>query len=74
MSDTNYNEDKRYILETLKHTSEYVGKLDEKFETFKLETAKSIIVIQTKLAIYVAGGSVVTGIAVNLIMNSIKGH
>ena len=74
MSDTTYNEDKRYILETLKHTSEYVGKLGEKLEDLKLETATSIVAIQTKLAIYVAGGSVITGIAVNLIMHSIKGH
>lgn len=61
MAENTYTEDKRFILETLKHTSEYVGKLDEKFETFKLETAKSIIVIQTKLAMYVAGGSLVAG-------------
>ena len=71
MGDSNYSEDKRYILETLKHTSEYVAKLDGKFETFKLETAKSIIVIQTKLAMYVAGGSIVTGIAVNYVMTAI---
>ena len=64
MAENTYTEDKRFILETLKHTSEYVGKLDEKFETFKLETAKSIIVIQTKLAMYVAGGSLVAGVVV----------
>ena len=73
MGDSNYSEDKRYILETLKHTSDYVAKLDGKFETFKLETAKSIIVIQTKLAMYVAGGSIVTGIAVNYVMTAIGG-
>ena len=73
MSDTNYGEDKRYILETLKHTSEYVSKLDEKFEKFKLETAKSIIVIQTKLAIYVAGGSIITAGASQLIIHTLKG-
>ena len=69
MGESNYSEDKRYILETLKHTSEYVDKLDGKFETFKLETAKSIVIIQTKLAMYVAGGSLVTGVIVNYVMS-----
>ena len=68
-----YLEDKKYIHETLKHTVEYVETLNAKFEDFKLETAKSIAVIQTKLALYVAGGSIVIGIAVNLLMNQLKG-
>ena len=67
MGDNNYLEDKRYILETIKHTSEYVGKLDKNFTDFKLEVSNKITVIQTKLMIYVAGGSVVMSVAVNYV-------
>ena len=65
MGDTNYSEDKRYIIETIKHTSEYVSKLDKNFNDFKLEVSNKITIIQTKLMIYVAGGSVVMSVAVN---------
>ena len=70
---TAYLEDKKYIHKTLEHTAEFVGKLNEKFDDFKLDTAKSIIAIQTKLAIYVALSSVVTGAAVNIIAKAL-GH
>ena len=65
MGDSNYSEDKRYILETIKHTAEYVGKIDENLNAFKLDVSNKIAVIQTKLMIYVAGGSVVMSVAVN---------
>ena len=71
MSDNNYSEDKRYILETIKHTSEYVGKLDKNFTDFKLEVSNKIAIIQTKLMIYVAGGSVVMSVAVNYVAKAI---
>ena len=60
-----YLADKKYIHETLSHTVQYVEKLDEKFDEFKLETAKSIVIIQTKLALYIAAGSLITGIIIN---------
>ena len=63
-----YLADKKYIHTTLDHTVKYVEKLNDKFEEFKLETAKTIAVIQTKLALYVAGGSLVIGIIVNVSM------
>jgi len=67
MGDNNYLEDKRYILETIKNTSEYVSKLDKNFTDFKLDVSNKITVIQTKLMIYVAGGSVVMSVAVNYV-------
>lgn len=71
MSDNNYSEDKRYILETLKKTSEYVDTLDKNFNGFKLEVSNKIAIIQTKLMIYVAGGSVVMSVAVNYVAKAI---
>ena len=71
MNNNNYEQDRRFIMETIKHTAEYANKLDGKFEDFKLETAKSIIVIQTKLAMYVAGGSIVTGVAIKYLTTSL---
>ena len=67
MGDNNYLEDKRYILETIKNTSEYVSKLDKNFTDFKLDVSNKITAIQTKLMIYVAGGSVVMSVAVNYV-------
>ena len=68
-----YLADKKYLHSTLEHTKEHTEKLHEKLEVFKIEVTKSIAVIQTKLAIYVAGGSIVTGVLVNLIMYKLKG-
>ena len=71
MGDNNYSEDKRYILETIKKTSEYVEALDKNFTGFKIEVSNKIAIIQTKLMIYVAGGSVVMSVAVNYIAKAI---
>lgn len=71
MSDNNYSEDKRYILETIKHTSEYVTTLDKNFNEFKLEVSNKITVIQTKLMMYVAAGSIVMSVAVNYVAKAI---
>lgn len=64
--DKDYLADRKYIHETLDHTRKYTEKLDSKFEQFKVDVTKDIAVIQTKLAMYVALGSVVTGIIVNV--------
>lgn len=62
-----YLEDKKYIHDTLEHTRKHTEKLHDKLETFKLEVHTALAVIQTKLAMYVVAGSVVTGIAVNVL-------
>ena len=67
MGDNNYNEDKKLIMETLKNTSQFVQKLNDKFEDFKLETSKSIVVIQTKLAMYLAGAIAIVEVARKLL-------
>ena len=53
MADNDYIQDKLWIAETLKRTSQEVTKLFEKFEDFKVEVTKDIAVIQAKLLIYV---------------------
>ena len=67
-----YLEDKKYIHETLENTRKHTEKLHEKLDEFKLEVTKSLATIQTKLAMYVAGGSVVVGMIVNYVMSLIK--
>ena len=53
MADNDYIQDKLWIAETLKRTSQEVTKLFDRFEDFKVEVTKDIAVIQAKLLIYV---------------------
>ena len=69
-----YNEDRKYIHETLEHTKKHLGKIDEKFEQFKVDTTKDIAVIQTKLAYYATAISTVVGIVVSYISHILKGN
>ncbi len=59
------------IMGTFKHTSEYVTTLGKNFNEFKLEVSNKITVIQTKLMMYVAAGSIVMSVAVNYVAKAI---
>ena len=69
-----YLRDKKYIHDTLEHTRDHMERLYGKMDDFKIETTKSIAIIQTKLAMYSVGVGVVVGVAMNLIAHFLKGQ
>jgi hypothetical protein len=66
MANDEYVADKQYLVKTIEKASQDIERIYDKLDTFKLETTKSIAVIQTKLALYVAVGSSVASVVVGV--------
>ena len=68
MANDEYITDKQYLIKTIEKASNDIEKIYDKLDAFKLETTKSIAIIQTKLALHVAVGSSVASIVVGVVI------
>lgn len=73
MGNTEWEQERLYVMEMLRDNKKGLTKIEDSVHDFKLETAKAITELQTKLGIYVLIGSAIVSTVVTIAIKFIPG-